>query len=539
MTPDSPYWLHVAGIFLVLILLLGIFLWRPRQSADLSATTSRFDGIDHAIQRVEQVLRTETKINRDEASNRGKLLREEVGGRLKEENDSVVRTMTGVGDLLKGQLEAFAKQLADGTATVDRRIHGLGELLRSSLDGLTQNLAAHMSQLRNDVTEGGRTLRKEIAENQRQAAERISKALTEFSESQKVRLNSVATELGKLTESNERRQEKLRETIEARLNLMRDDNAAKLEQMRQTVDEKLQGTLEKRLGESFQLVSQQLEKVYTSIGEMQNLAIGVGDLKRVLTNVRARGSWGEVQVEALLEQFFTSGQYHKNVETRAGSGQRVEFAIRLPGRGEDDDEVLLPIDAKFPKEDYERLILASEKGDKQLEEAAIQGIETRIRLEAKGISDKYIDPPRTTDFAIMFLATEGLYAEVLRRPGLADSLQRDHRVLVVGPTNLVALLNSLQMGFRTLSIQKRSSEVWQILGAVKTEFGRYGEVLDSVKKSLQQATDRLDKVSVRKRAIDRTLRSVETLSDAQSVPLLGLESDTAEEEDTSESENET
>ena len=306
------------------------------------------------------------------------------------------------------------------------------------------------------------------------------------------------------------------------LEAMRADNAEKLEAMRATVDEKLQNTLEQRLGASFKLVSEQLEQVFKSVGEMQSLAAGVGDLKRVLTNVRARGTWGEVSLGALLEQVMAGEQYDRNVEVRPGSGLRVEFAIRLPG-ADGEGPVWLPIDAKFPTEDYERLVDAAERADAVAIEAAGKAIETRIRQAARDIGSKYVAPPHSTDFALLFLPTEGLYAEIVRRPGLVDALQRDCRVVVAGPTTLLALLNSLRMGFRTLAIQQRSSEVWQVLRAVKTEFEKYGDILDKVQRKLHEASTTIDAVAVRRRQIDRRLASVETLPDPEANLLLGLE----------------
>ncbi|HLN25774.1 MAG TPA: DNA recombination protein RmuC, partial [Patescibacteria group bacterium] len=322
------------------------------------------------------------------------------------------------------------------------------------------------------------------------------------------RLEAFARQMGEMAKANEARQDTLRQTVEQRLLALQQDNAAKLEQMRHTVDEKLQGTLEKRLGESFKLVSERLELVHKGLGEMQTLANGVGDLKKVLTNVKTRGTWGEVQLGNLLEQILTADQYAANALCREGSADRVEYVIRLPGKGEGEGEVLLPIDAKFPREDYERLLEAADRADVDAVEAASKALEMRVKSFAKDVFTKYVNPPRTTDFAILFLPTEGLYAEVLRRPGLVDQLQRDYRVNLCGPTTLGALLNSLQMGFRTLAIQKRSSEVWEILGAVKTEFSKYGEVLDKVQKKLIEATQSIDQVNIRKRAIDRKLRAV-------------------------------
>ncbi|MFZ9671029.1 MAG: DNA recombination protein RmuC [Burkholderiaceae bacterium] len=320
---------------------------------------------------------------------------------------------------------------------------------------------------------------------------------------QEVRFQSLTQQIQDSLETSRR-------TINERLGEIQQDNAKKLEDMRKTVDEKLQSTLEERLGASFKIVSERLEQVHRGLGEMQSLASGVGDLKRVLTNVKTRGTWGEIQLEAMIEQVLTANQYAKNMATRPGSSERVEFAIRFPGRDED-CPVWLPIDAKFPMEDYQRLIEAQDQADLAGIEQAGKALENRIRLEAKTIADKYLEPPHTTDFAVLYLPTEGLYAEVIRRPGLADSLQRDHRVTLAGPTNLLALLNSLQMGFRTLAIEQRSSEVWQVLGQVKTEFGKFGAVIEATEKKLQEASNKFSEVGRRKRAIDRSLKEVEAL----------------------------
>ena len=314
----------------------------------------------------------------------------------------------------------------------------------------------------------------------------------------------------------------LQRTVEGRLDAMRVDNAEKLEAMRATVDEKLHKTLEERLGASFKLVSDQLEQVFKSVGEMQSLAAGVGDLKRVLTNVKARGTWGEVSLGGILAEVLTTEQYDRNVEIRPGSNQRVEFAIRLPGT-DDGGPLWLPIDAKFPTEDYERLSEAAERADAAAVEISSKAIEARIRLAARDICTKYVAPPHSTDFALLFLPTEGLYAEIVRRPGLVDGLQRDWRVVVAGPTTLLALLNSLRMGFRSLAIQQRSSEVWQVLRAVKTEFEKYGEVLDRVQKKLHEASTTIEAVAVRRRQIGRKLASVETMPEGEASLLLRLD----------------
>lgn len=332
-------------------------------------------------------------------------------------------------------------------------------------------------------------------------------------------------QLDRLTKANEDKIAEMRATLEAKLNELQTGNEAKLEQMRLTVDEKLHKTLETRLGESFKLVSERLEAVHKGLGDMQTLAADVGNLQKVLTNVKARGTWGEVQLENLLEQMLTADQYAKNVATKPGSSERVEFAIRLPGRSGDDRPVWLPIDAKFPREDYERLLEAEDRADPVAAEAAAKQLELRIRDEAKKIHEKYIAPPHTTDFGLLFLPIEGLYAEVLRRPGLTDRLQREYRVTVAGPTTLAALLNSLQMGFRTLAIEQRSSEVWQVLGAVKTEFGKFGELLARTKKQLDTVSNTLGDAESKTRTIERKLRNVEQLGDTQTAALLGDSTD--------------
>lgn len=363
-----------------------------------------------------------------------------------------------------------------------------------------------------------REIRSDIAQSGRAGRDEQSVSLKRFGD-------TLNQQLAHLSDSNERRLAEMRGTIEQKLKDIEANNAAKLEEMRRTVDEKLHATLEQRLGESFKLVSDRLEQVHRGLGEMQSLAAGVGDLKRVLTNVKTRGTWGEVQLEALLEQLLTPDQYAKNIATIPGSNERVEFAIRLPGRqgqGSDGDvPVWLPVDAKFPREDYERLILAQERADPVAVEEAARALDVRVRHEARTIATKYVSPPHTTDFGLLYLPTEGLYAEVLRRPGLTDALQREHRITVAGPTTLTALLNSLQMGFRTLAIEKRSSEVWQVLGAVKTEFGKFGDVLAKTKAQLQTVTRTIEAAEVRTRSMSKKLRDVEALPGDAAAGLLG------------------
>ncbi|WP_367347384.1 DNA recombination protein RmuC [Stenotrophomonas bentonitica] len=408
---------------------------------------------------LEQSLREEARVGRSE-------LREQL---------------EGLGRQQDARLESFARALTDLSTRTDQRL----DLLRDALG------------------EDARKAREEAAVTQQRSAESLGQRLQD------------------MTQRNELRIGEMRATLEQQLKNLQSDNAEKLDQMRVTVDEKLQTTLEARLGASFQLVSDRLEQVQRGLGEMQQLATGVGDLKRVLTNVKNRGSWGEVQLDNILEQTLTQEQYARGVKVRPDSGEMVDIAVRLPGRGHEDTPVWLPIDSKFPREDYERLLDAQEQGD--ADGVRVQGaqLERAIRVQAKSICDKYIVPPHTTDFAVMFLPTEGLYAEVIRRPGLVDLLQREHRVVVAGPTTVTALLNSLQMGFRTLAIEQRSSEVWSLLGAVKSEFGKFAGILEKAEKQISTVGRSLGEASRKTRTIERRLRGVESLGSEQTEQLLG------------------
>ena len=371
-------------------------------------------------------------------------------------------------------------------------------------------------ELRYDIMEASRNDRQELS----QSLAQFQQTLTEQLALMQANMNSQLLALG---EGNTRRMAEVRETLDQQLQHMQQTNVAKLDEMRQTVDEKLQSTLEARLSESFKQVAERLEQVHNGLGEMKNLAQGVGDLQRVLNNVKTRGIFGEVQLEALLEQVLTIEQYSKQVETKPRSNQRVDFAIKLPGRSDDGVSVWLPIDAKFPREDYERLLDAQDRADVAGAEAAAKAMEVRIRQEAKSIAESYLAPPHTTDFAILFLPVEGLYAEVLRRPGLMDLLQRDYRVTLAGPTTLLAILNSLHMGFRTLALEKQASEVWKVLGAVKTEFDRYGEWVTKVREQVQKAADTLDRADTRSKQMRRVLKGVEALPEAEALARLPLE----------------
>jgi len=385
-----------------------------------------------------------------------------------------------------------------------------------------RTLRDDMARMRNENLQADRSLREELLGNLRGFGESLFARMMDHSTLQKNQLDAFAQQLGTLIQTTEQKLDQVRQTLQEQLQTMQEDNSRKLELMRATVDEKLQTTLEKRLGESFKLVSERLEMVHKGLGEMQTLAIGVGDLKKVLSNVKSRGYWGEIQLGNIIEELLTPDQFGKNVATKKGSSEIVEYAVKLPGRGDSKDEIVwLPVDAKFPLEDYYRLLDAHEKGDDKLAEEAHQKLAQRIKGQAKDIRDKYLDPPQTTDFGIMFLPTESLFAEVLRIPGLCEELQRTFRVSVAGPTTLAALLNSLSMGFRTLAIEKRSSEVWKLLSAVKTEFGKFGDLLDKTSKKLQEASNQIDFAARKTRTIERKLREVEQLPAEEAAALIG------------------
>ncbi|GBH24953.1 DNA recombination protein RmuC [Burkholderia vietnamiensis] len=432
-----------------------------------------------AIERLERELRGEIVDNA-----RGS--RTELAGSFSQLQQTLATQLTSIATVQNNQIDGFAQQLAK----------------------LVAGNAQQFDAMRESVQRQAQQAREEQTVARRLFGDTLNRPLTQ------------------LTEANDRRIGEVRATLEQRLKEIETNNAAKLEEMRRTVDEKLHATLEQRLGESFKLVSDRLEQVHRGLGEMQTLAAGVGDLKKVLPNVKTRGTWGEVQLEALLEQMLTPDQYAKNVATVPKSSERVEFAIRLPGRDagtRDAAPVWLPIAAKFPREDYERLIDAQERADAAAVEEAGRALEARVRMEARTIAEKYVAPPHTTDFALLFLPTEGLYAEILRRPGLTDLLQRDYRVTVAGPTTLTALPNSLQMGFRTPAIEQRSSAVWQVLGAVKSEFGKFGDVLARTKAQLETVTRAIEAAEQRTRVMGRKLKQVEALPDETAAGLLGAQ----------------
>jgi DNA recombination protein RmuC len=466
-----PDWIAYTALALLALNLLLVAALLLRRTEDRSAT--------HA-ERLERELR-------DELGRQGQATRADLGTfqqLLMTQSSEVARTQNE-------QIDGFRSQLA------------------TTQQAVSQALA--------QATQG-------LAQQSQGAREAQDAALRRFGE-------TLAEQLRALSEANDRRLAEVRGAVETRLNALQEGNEKKLDQMRATVDEKLHATLEQRLGESFKQVADRLEQVHKGLGEMQTLARDVGSLSRVLNGVKTRGIFGEMQLAGLLEQVFTPEQYAANVATVPGSNERVEFAIRLPGQRDDGLPLWLPIDAKFPREDYERLLDAQERADPVAVEAAAKAIETRLRLEARSIRDKYVSPPHTTDFGILFVPTEGLYAEALRRPGLLEALQREYKVMLAGPTTLLATLTSLQMGFRTLALEKRSAEVWEVLGAVKTEFGKFGEVLAKTKKKLAEASDTIDAASVRTRAMERRLKTVEALPEAQVTRLLpGLAAPTPEDD---------
>lgn len=522
-------------IFLVLIAIaLCIFLLQKVSipNSSLEKNLIRIAVLEQMVTSLSSIIRDESKTSRDD-------LRSVLSAQTEAIDGVLVSIGTRLGDAAKAQIDqltAMRSEASEGRielnsafrsqtealekrfAAVETRLSEFGKLQNEQLLEMRRESADGRTKLESTVrlnAEGFAASQaerlKETSENVRTLSERLLASQREGRDEQRLALDSVQSKIAALTESNDKRQEALRETVSSTLNTLRTENAEKLEKMRETVEEKLQGTLEKRLGESFKLVSDRLEQVHKGLGEMQTLATGVGDLKRVLSNVKSRGGWGEVQLGMLLGDMLTQDQFSANVHIRPDSSEVVEYAVRLPGQGDGDMPIWLPIDAKFPQEDYERLLQAQDRGVVEEVEKAASALENVIRLQAKTISEKYVHPPHSTDFAIMYLPTEGLFAEVIRRPGLAHEMQTKHRVMIQGPTTLAALLNSLQMGFRTLAIQKRSSEVWKVLGEAKAEFTLYGKVWEKLGKQLDTARKTVDEAGRRTRAVSRKLRDVEML----------------------------
>ena len=476
----SPFEIVIVVALLIVVVLQILVLMRKSGQQDGTTWMAQLQQM-HQQQMLAQE-RSERTL-REQVQSTAQATRQELGGNFAQLQQNLAAQLTSVATLQNSQIDAFSQQLVK----------------------LNESNALQLEQMRMALLQLSQSAREEQGASLKLFADTLQQSLTS------------------LSESNAQRLAEIRATLEQKIQQLQAENASKLEEMRKTVDEKLHATLEQRLGESFKQVSERLERVHQGLGEMQQLAVGVGDLKRVLTNVKTRGTWGEVQLEMVLEQMLTPDQYAKNVETIPGTNERVEFAIKLPGKDDEKAPVWMPIDAKFPKEQYERLLDAAERADADAVAQAGKELERAVRGEAKTIAEKYVSPPLTTDFAIMFLPTEGLYAEVMRRPGLADELQRSHRVSIAGPSTLSALLNSLQMGFRTLVLEKRSSEVWQVLGAVKTEFGKFGDVLAATKTALQRAADNIEKAETRSRQMNRKLKLVEALPSEQAQGMLGLD----------------
>jgi len=496
LATDTLLIVLIVAMLVVLALQLAA-LFRGGVRGALNGLEQRLALLARDNERLERELREAMTEGRREAQEAARAQRVELSAVMSRSSGDLRDQLAGLAKLQTDRIEAFSRDLGALAKSNEVRL----EDLRAGVD---ERLGAFQEA-------SGRNLQV-LQQGEREGRAEVSGTLKRFGE-------GLDQRLAALVESNEKRLGEVRMTLETKLKELAGDNMQKLEQMRQTVDEKLHATLEMRLSESFRLVSDRLEQVHKGLGEMQTLAAGVGDLKRVLTNVKTRGVWGEIQLGSLLEQMLAPDQYAANVETRRGTGERVEFAIRLPGH--DPERALwLPIDAKFPREDYERLLDAQERADAVAVEEAAKALEARIRVEARTIRDKYLEPPATTDFAVLFLPTESLYAEVLRRRGLLEFLQREYRVTVSGPTTLTALLNSLQMGFRTLAIEKRSSEVWALLGAVKAEFGKFAEVLARTKKKLDEASTTIGSAETRTRAIERKLRGVEVLPPPDATVLL-------------------
>ena len=492
----------VLAVVLAGILVLVFALWRRPSpvSIDLSEVQSRLQLLHQAVEQGDRGTRDEFSRLRQELAGQNQAFKLEVAGSLKLMNDSLLQQGNASRRAIGEQLDQFRL----GT---EQRLDNFSTETNQKIELLRKGVADSGGQLQTQVSQELDRLRAGLGHAAQQSRDEIAAGLKVVSE-------SLVASTSRLMMAQKLQMDEIRTTVEGRLNTLNADNEKRLEQMRQTVDEKLQGTLEARLGESFRQVSERLEQVHKGLGEMQNLALGVGDLKRVLTNVKTRGTWGEVQLRTILEQILTADQFEKNVNT-TGTQERVEFAIKLPGR-ESGETCWLPVDAKFPVEDYQRILEASECGDAVAVEKACRALESTIRHCAKSISEKYLSPPRTTDFGILFLATEGLYAEALRRVGLAEMLQREYRVILTGPNTFAAILNSLQMGFKTLAIQQRSSEVWETLGAVKTQFAKYSGILSKVKRKLQEASNTVDDAERQTSALQSRLRHIESAPDGSS-----------------------
>lgn len=521
-------------VFLILIILLSLTnlyliyrLLANGKKEDGQPLLTSLEGISKDFVRLEGALKDEFSRNREEMSRNAKETREELNNSFHTFGESISARISQIAELQKNQLDTFSDNLSTLTRTNEDRFAKLTETMSNQLDSIQTKMETN-----------ARDNREEIRTSLKSFQDQFRSSVSEFNQVQEQKFNTLAAKQDEHLQTTEQRLDKLRDTVDAKLKSIQDDNNEKLERMRQTVDEKLHKTLEDRLGQSFQIVSERLEQVQRGLGEMQALANGVGDLKRVLANVKTRGSLGEYRIEMILEQILAPEQYQRDVVTKPSSRENVEFAIKLPSKESETQTIWLPIDSKFPQDKYQALIDAYDKADPNLVEAASKELEKTIKSRAKDISEKYINPPTTTDFAIMFLPFEGLYAEVVKRPSLFETLQNEFRVNICGPSTLAAFLHSLQMGFRTLAIQQRSSEVWSLLGAVRTEFGKFGKVLEGVQKNLEAASNKIVLARQKSHTIESKLKRVEALPKKGVASYLGDGTDLNEEEETENQEQE-
>ena len=538
----DPLLIAIAVLTGIVVVLLIVLLLRKPEIAFADRVRAELDRTSAAI-------RDDLRMGREESANASWQMREEISGGVRTLGDSLTERLNEDSNQYLAHLQTFSTgltessergelRLAEMRITLDDRLAAAAGTqqqagaqtrteLQSAFKDFREASGAQMEALRNNLDQRLAKADEAAQQTDAQTRQELQSALKSFSELLGGQLQDLShalkQQVSDLTTRSETQLEAMRITVETKLGQVQRDSAEQLEKMRATVDEKLHATLEQRLGESFKLVSERLEQVHSGLGEMRMLATGVGDLKKVLTNIKTRGNWGEVQLGNLLEQMLTPDQFAKNVATSPRSNERVEFAVKMPGRDDAGEPVWLPIDSKFPQEEFQRLGDAQDRGDVEGIEAAGNALEAQVKAEARKISGKYLRPPHTTDFGIMFLPTEGLFAEVLRRPGLCDGIQRDHRVVISGPTTLAALLSSLQMGFRTLAIEKRSSEVWNVLGAVKTEFGKFGEALEKVKKKLSEASSSIEAAETRHRVVTGKLKKAEELPAAEAAQLFGVD----------------
>lgn len=534
--------LLIIGLLLLVINILILFFKKANINVDDLKAEMTKTNLD--VSKIDPLIRTEFSNNREEIQKSSKESRQELSASLKDFSEQLTKAINELANSQKSQLETFSNFLQTLTKNNEEKFEKLiksneekqtefkaqfTQLSNESKEAITKSLKDNeqeTTKLVQSFAENSKSLnellrttskenRTELANGLKSFEEKFTNNVKDFNELQRQKFNDLALKQEQIKTDTESKLEKIRETVESKLKSLQEDNSKKLEEMRNTVDEKLQTTLEKRFNDSFTLISQRLELVHKGLGEMQTLASSVGDIKKVMTNVKSRGILGEYQLANILEDLLTNEQYEKNVETKSNSGAIVEFAIKMPNNNNLEKTLWLPIDSKFPKEDYEALVDAYDDGNPEKIEELKKSFKNAIIKNAKDIKEKYVDPPNTTEYGIMFLPFESLYAEVLRTPGLFETIQKDYKVTVTGPTTLSALLSSLQMGFRTLAIEKRSSEVWDLLGVVKTEFGKFGTVLEKTKKKLQEATNTIDQAGVRSRAIERQLRKVQELPSSE------------------------